>query len=358
MTRRSSQWDRAKNLLAVRLDTVGDVLMTTPAISALTAPGGRRVTLLTSRPGAAIAQLVPQLSGVVEWDVPWMRASGGRADPAGDRAMVERLRAASFDAAVIFTAYSQPSLPAALICWLADIPLRLAHSRDKPYGLLTDWVRETEPERGVRHEVRRQLDLVATVGATTADARLSLAVPAAARAAVRARLDALGIGPDGRWLVLHPGAAAASRRYPAEAFSAAARRFAEEDGARVIVTGDADERELAASIASAVPGAVSLAGQLSLAELCGLIAQAPLLVSNNTGPAHIGAAVGTPVVVVYALTNPQHAPWRVAHRLLFHDVSCRWCHSSVCVSGHHDCVRLVEPGALVNSGRMIATGWG
>jgi ADP-heptose:LPS heptosyltransferase len=158
--------------------------------------------------------------------------------------------------------------------------------------------------------------------------------------------------------VLHPGATAPSRRYPAEGFAAAARRFAEEDGARVVVTGDADERELAASIASAVPRAVSLAGELSLAELCALIAQAPLVVSNNTGPAHIAAAVGTPVVTVYALTNPQHAPWRVAHRLLFHDVSCRWCHSSVCVSGHHDCVRRVAPTALVSSGRMIATGWG
>jgi lipopolysaccharide heptosyltransferase II len=358
MTGGLPEWDRAKNLLAVRLDAVGDVLMTTPAIRALAAPGDRRVTLLTSRPGAAIAQLVPELSEVLEWEAPWMKASGSKADPAGDLAMVERLRAASFDAAVIFTAYSQPSLPAALICSLAAIPLRLAHSRDKPYGLLTDWVPETEPERGVRHEVRRQLDLVATVGATIGDARLSLAVPPAAHAAVRARLDALGIGPDGRWLVLHPGATAPSRRYPAESFAAAARRFAEEDGARVVVTGDANERELAASVAAHVPGAVSRAGELSLAELCGLIAQAPLLVSNNTGPAHIGAAVGTPVVAVYALTNPQHAPWQVAHRLLFHDVSCRWCHSSVCVSGHHDCVRLVEPSALVTSGRMIAAGWG
>jgi lipopolysaccharide heptosyltransferase II len=279
-------------------------------------------------------------------------------DPEADRALIERLRAGRFDAAVIFTAFSQPSLPAAFLCTLAGIPLRLAHSREKPYALLTDWVPETEPEHGIRHEVRRQLDLVAHVGAATADERLSLAVPPAASDAARAHLAAAGIGRDDRWLVLHPGASAASRRYPAEAFAAAARRFADEDGARVVVTGDARERELAGGIADAVPGATSLAGQLDIGQLCAVIAEAPLLVCNNTGPAHMAAAVGTPVVDVYALTNPQHAPWAVAHRVLFHDVPCRWCHSSVCLSGHHGCVRGVPSDAVVAAGRLIATGWG
>lgn len=341
-------------MLAIRLDTLGDVLMTTPAISALSAPPGREVTLLTSRPGAAIARLVPELSGVIAWDAPWMLASGREVDPEADRGLVEQLRAARFDGAVIFTAFSQPSLPAAFLCSLAGIPLRLAHSRDKPYALLTDWVRESEPEQGIRHEVRRQLDLVAHVGAATGDERLSLAVPPEATAAVRERLAAAGIGRDERWLVLHPGASAASRRYPPEAFTAAARRFADEDGARVVVTGDPGERDLADAVAAAVPRAVSLAGELELAELCALIAEAPLLVSNNTGPAHIAAAVGTPVVDVYALTNPQHAPWAVAHRVLFHDVACRWCHSSVCLTGHHGCVRGVAADAVVAAGRLIA----
>ena len=71
-------------------------------------------------------------------------ARAGR--PRADRAMIERLRAARFDAAVIFTVYSQNPLPAALLCYLADIPLRLAHCRENPYQLLTDWVAEPEPE--------------------------------------------------------------------------------------------------------------------------------------------------------------------------------------------------------------------
>jgi ADP-heptose:LPS heptosyltransferase len=70
---------------------------------------------------------------------------------------------------------------------------------------------------------------------------------------------------------------------------------------------------------------------------------ASVMVSNNTGPAHMAAAIGTPLVDLYALTNPQHTPWQVEHRLLFHDVACRYCYKSVCPEGHHDCLAKVDP---------------
>jgi len=93
----------------------------------------------------------------------------------------------------------------------------------------------------------------------------------------------------------------------------------------------------------------SLAGELDLGELAALIARAPLLVSNNTGPVHVAAAVGTPVVDLYALTNPQHTPWGVSHRVLNHDVPCKYCYKSVCPEGHHDCLRLVTPEQVVDA---------
>ena len=70
-------------------------------------------------------------------------------------------------------------------------------------------------------------------------------------------------------------------------------------------------------------------------ELAATIAQASVLITNNSGPAQLAAAVGTPVVDLYALTNPQHTPWRVPHRVLFHDVLCKFCYRSVCPEGHH-----------------------
>ncbi len=102
----------------------------------------------------------------------------------------------------------------------------------------------------------------------------------------------------------------------------------------------------------------SLAGELDLGELAALLAMAPLLIANNTGPVHIAAAVGTPVVDLYALTNPQHTPWGVPSRVLNHDVPCKYCYKSVCPEGHHDCLALVPPEAVVEAVWALLTEMG
>src|SRR3954470_17945755 len=166
-------WHNARDILCVRLDSMGDVLMTTPAIRALKARD-RRITLLTSASGAAIARLVPEIDEVIEYDAPWLKATSQRADSVPEYEMIERLRAGCFDAAVIFTVFSQSPLPAAMLCYLVGIPLRLARCRENPYQLLTDWLAEDEPDGATHHEVRRQLDLVASIGAFIHDQTLSL----------------------------------------------------------------------------------------------------------------------------------------------------------------------------------------
>jgi lipopolysaccharide heptosyltransferase II len=334
----------------VRLDAIGDVLMTTPALRALSeACPGRRLTLLTSPAGAAAAALVPELDESIAYEAPWVKASTERGAEA-DQRMIERLRRGRYDAAVIFTVYSQSPLPAALLCHLAGVPLRLAHCRENPYQLLTDRVAESEPEGEVRHEVRRQLDLVAAIGAKASDERLSLAVPAAARERVRGILAAEGLEGERSWVLVHPGATAPSRRYPPESYAAAAGCLVRDHGCRVVFSGDASEAPIVESIRHAMGApSSSLAGRLDLPGLVALVAEAPLLVVGNTGPVHVAAATGTPVVDLYALTNPQHTPWRVPSRVLSHDVPCRWCYKSVCPEGHHQCLRLVEPRQVVEA---------
>ena len=160
----------------------------------------------------------------------------------------------------------------------------------------------------------------------------------------------IGIEPRGRWIVLHPGATAPSRRYPADRFAEAAQLVASQWDCRVIVTGDAGERELVDDVCEQIgTDAVGLAGRLDLAALAALIEASPLLITNNTGPAHVAAAVGTPVVDVYALTNPQHTPWRVKSRVLSYDVPCRNCFRSVCPEGHNNCLRLIAPSDLAQA---------
>ncbi len=350
-------WDSIQNLLCIRLDTIGDVLMTTPAIRALKASHPhRRVTLFTSAAGAAVAPLIPDLDATLVYDAPWLKATAPRTNSQPEYAMAEQLRLLKFDAAVIFTVYSQSPLPSAFLCYLADIPVRLAHCHENPYQLLTHWVRDLEPEQYVRHEVRRQLDLVATIGCRVEDERLSLRVSDLARCRVLHLLDNLSLERSRPWVVIHPGATALSRRYPPESFAIVARQLLQQ-GIQVVFTGTSPEQELVGQIQTAIAlPCHSLVGCLSLAELAALLELAPVLISNNTGPVHVAAAVSTPVVDLYALTNPQHTPWGVPNRVLFHEVPCKFCYKSICPEGHYDCLRLVRPETVVQATCELLSG--
>jgi len=351
---RDQRWASARRVLCVRLDTIGDVLMTTPAIRACKGDS-RRVTLLASRPGGDIALLVPEIDDVIAIDAPWVKNAAALPDSASLRAVIAELRVRSYDAAVIFTVHSQNPLPAAMLCWLAEIPLRLAHCRENPYQLLTDWVREPEQWVPARHEVRRQLDLVSTVGWSTEDERLSLSTSEIDRSRVRTKLAALGIDLSRPWVALHPGATASSRRYPAEQYATVAAMLAR-DGLQVAVTGSDDEHDIIAAVCGDTPYVYPCAGAFDLAEMAALLSMAPLLIANNTGPVHMAAAFGTPVVDVYALTNPQHTPWMTPSRVLTHDVPCANCMSSVCRESHHACLRMIAPGDIVQAAHDLLGG--
>lgn len=350
--KRGDAWRAAVRILAVRLDNLGDVVMTTPALRALRNAPGRHITLLAAPAGAAVAPFVPEVDQLMVASGPWM--PGAPMAPEHLQETVHTLRAGAFDAAVIFTVYSQNPLPAALLCWMAGIPLRLAHCRENPYHLLSDWVPDPEPHEVLRHEVRRQLDLVARVGCSTEDERLSFRLRRRDVVSAMAKLRQAGIDPDEPWIAIHPGASAASRRYPAEQFAAVANLLTGGAVRQLLFTGGAEEAEIIDAVRAGMAcPAPSLAGQLGLGELAAVIARSSLLIANNTGPVHIAAAVGTPVVDLYALTNPQHAPWRVPHRVLYHDVPCRFCYRSVCPQGHHDCLRLLDPERVARAAREL-----
>lgn len=342
----AARWMQARSVLCVRLDNLGDVLMTTPALRAVKQSiPGCELTLLASPAGAQAARLVPQIDRVIEYRAPWVKQADASLPTM--LPLATRLGAEGYDAAIIFTVYSQSALPAAMLCAAAGIPLRLAYSRENPYQLLSDWVHEREPEQGIRHEVRRQLDLVREVGCTTGDERLALAVPAAGNPWARERIAALGIQPGCQWVLLHPGASAPSRRYPVDSWIEAARCIHRRHACPIVVVGAGDDLAAVGSICRALPGiAVALCADLDVARLAAVIACAPVLLCNNSGPAHIAAAVGTPVVTLYALTNPQHTPWNVAQRVLYRDVPCRFCYRSACPQGHHDCMQGIAPAAV------------
>jgi lipopolysaccharide heptosyltransferase II len=353
-------WAAARRLLAIRLDSLGDVLMTTPALAALKRGlPSAKLTLLTSPSGAAIAPYLPQVDEVIACSAPWVapRGTDSAANPLGhdELALVEQLRAGHYDAAIIFTVCTQSALPAALLCRMAGIGLRLAHCRENPYGLLSHWVRDAdEPADCQRHEVRRQLDLVATVGFGPPTGGLQLAVQPEDRLALRQRLAFGGIPPEQPYIVVHPGAAAASRRYPPEYFAAAARLLTQETGHSVVLAGSTEDALQLEALQHAMgwPRPLRM-DDLPLGQLAALIEGSAVTLCNNSAPAHIAAAVGAPVVVLYALTNLQHTPWTAHSEVLSHPVACRGCLKSVCPEGHHACLRGVAPQRVVDAANAV-----
>lgn len=317
-----NDWSKFRNVLCVRPDNIGDVLMTTPAIRALKqGTEGRRITLLASHAGASIARHVPAIDECLEFEPSWYRHPRP-AKPEESLRLIETLRERRFDAAVIFTVFSQSPLPTAMLCHLAGIRRVAAYCRENPYALISDWLPDEEPLYRMEHEVRRQLRLARHVGApASVDDRLSFKLPMSAQNRVGNLLDHYLLSNRRDWVVLHAGASEQRRRYPQHLFVEAVEALRKDLGLRVVLTGTDQERGLLDQIAAAVGGdAISLAGQLGIEELAVLLSRAPLLISNNTGPVHLAAAVRTPVVVLYALTNPQHTPWGVPHRVLPFDV--------------------------------------
>jgi ADP-heptose:LPS heptosyltransferase len=313
----TNEWNAARNLLCVQLGSPGEVLMSTPALRALRAQcPWRRLTLRASPASATLGPYLPDTDAVLAHEAPWKKngATASHLD------WIAGLAAQRFDGAVIFTSYRESSLPAALLCQLAGIPLRAAWCRETPHRLLTHWIADPEPGAMLRHPVQRHLDLARHLGAELADKRLSFLPASQDMASVRTRLQDAGIDPAARWLALHPGAAAQARRYPQHHWSTLLQALAERIGCPLVLVGGGHEQALIDAIALPPAAHVhSLVGQLGIGELGALLAQASLLVSSNPGTVQLAAAVGTPLVALGAPADAGHAPWRVPSRMPGHD---------------------------------------
>jgi ADP-heptose:LPS heptosyltransferase len=312
-------------VLVARLDNEGDVLLAGPAIRAVAA-GARHVTLLCGPRGRQAAGLLPGVDAVIVHRAEWIDPEPPAVDRGRTLALVEHLEAERFDEAIVLTSFHQSPLPLALLLRLAGVPRIAAISDDYPGSLLD--VRARLPDD--LHEVERGLSLVATLGH-------GLAPGDDGGLAVRAAPPPVALPPA--YVVVHPGASVAARAWAPERHAELVRSLAGA-GRDVVVTGAPAEVDLCESIA--MPGAHvhNLAGRTSLAELAGVLARAECLVVGNTGPAHLAAAVGTPVVVLFAPTVPavRWRPWRVPHVLLSINVPCAGCRARDCPVAGHPCL--------------------
>jgi ADP-heptose:LPS heptosyltransferase len=310
------------HVLVARLDNEGDVLLAGPAIRAIAA-GAAHVTLLCSPRGTQAAALLPGVDDVIVRRAEWIDPNPEPVRRASIDAFVDELAARAFDEAIVLSSFHQSPLPLALLLRMAGVPRIAATSVDYP-GSLLDVRHRIDDDV---HEVERSLSLVATLGYALPDGDDG-----------RLRVNRPGDEPLERgYVVVHPGASVPARAWAPERNAALVAALAARVR-RVVVTGGPGERDLTALVAG--DGGVDLGGRTDFAGLADVIAGADCIVVGNTGPAHLAAAVGTPVVSLFAPTVPpvRWRPWRVPHELLYVDVPCAGCRARECPVPGHPCL--------------------
>ncbi|HEX6498095.1 MAG TPA: HAD-IIIA family hydrolase [Micromonosporaceae bacterium] len=328
-----------RHVLAVRTDSAGDVLLTGPAIRALAATASR-VTMICGPRGYGAARLLPGVDELVEWRTPWIDPTPGQVVPSEVYGLIDTVAALGVDEAVVFTSFHQSPLPFALMLRLAGVQRISAISPDYPGALLD--IRHRLPD-GLP-EPERALSLAAAAG---------YRLPAGDDGRLRVVLPERDAEPAGGFVVVHPGASVPARACPPERSRRIVQAIAA-SGRQVLVTGGPQERELTRYVAGDI--ARDLGGRTPLDELAGLLSRASCLVSGNTGPAHLAAAVGTPVVSLFAPTVPfgQWGPYRVPHvRLGDPLAACRDSRATTCPVPGHPCLSTVDPERVVAAVELL-----
>ncbi|KAA0104706.1 glycosyltransferase family 9 protein [Mycolicibacterium sp. P1-5] len=315
--------------MVARLDSAGDVLITGPAVRSVAA-AHERVVFLAGPRGRAAAELLPGVDDIIEWQAPWVDFESPELTAGHVEVLIKQLVDLDAERALIFTSFHQSPLPLALLCRMASIPWVGAVSDDYP-GTLLNLRHHVEP--GIP-EPQRALSLAQAAGYRLPDGDGGLL---AIRPTTLPRRLARIVG-GGRYLAFHPGAAVPARQ-PTPARSRAMVAALTAAGHRVVVTGTESERGLTAEVAGRC--AVDLGGATTLAQLAAVFAGATAVVVPNTGPAHLAAAVGAPVVSLFAPVVPaeQWSPYGTRMMVLGdQNAPCRLSRARTCSVPGHPCL--------------------
>ena len=349
---RGPQYRPSERLLVVLPTWVGDTVMATPTLRAL-----RQLY-----PDAHISALVRANVRPVLEACPWVdrfltirHRRKGKIDVrrAGLLNLARRLSAGKFDTAVLLP----NSFRSALLVRLAGIPRRVGYDRDGRVGLLTD---RLLPRRGREGFVPvpaldYYLGIASYLGANDPDTRMELFTRPDADARADAMLASAGVDVTrDRLLLLNPGANYGDAKvWPAERFAAVADRCANELGMKVAMTGAPRERSILDAVrAAAKTNVIDLpALGMDLTLLKSIVKRSALMVTNDTGPRHIAAALGVPVVTVFGPTDPAWTEIRfAAERRVRVEVYCGPCQKKLCplkgTPDDHICMKRVEPAAV------------
>ncbi len=306
------------NILIVRLGSLGDIVHALPAAAALADrfPGARLDWLVDAR-HQIILDYVPIVSHRIVVSTSRHEAapdagqgartrvfSGRRALPAA----VAELRRGGYDVAFDLQGLLKSAVLARLSGARRVIGFAPGHLRERA----ARWFyTETVDPAGARHVVDKNLAALAAVGITGPPRRFPIDVPPSAIVEdVRRRL---GLSADGHFVLVNPAAGWPNKQWPPDRFGAAAAATHARHGLRSVVLWGPGEEELARSVVELSAGAAMLAPSTTIADLVHLSRAARLMIAGDTGPLHLAAAMGTPVIGLFGPTDPQrNGPWNPA----------------------------------------------
>jgi heptosyltransferase-2 len=320
---------------------VGDAVLAIPAMKAIR----------NAYPRAEITLLVrPWVAGVFS-SAPFLDHVWNEPRPAGvlDWVRLSRsIRAKGFDLALLFP----NSFESAAMTFFGRVPQRVGYATDGRGWLLTHSIKTAGPKR---HQVHYYLELASAVSAPVDHPSIEIEASPAERSQARRLLASAGIAPDRKFLVLNPGAAyGAAKRWGEDRFAEAGDTLASEFDMDVAIVGSETERSIAERVQGLMRSRVAvLNGKTSLETLIGVISESSLIVTNDSGPMHIGAALGVPTVAVFGATDDiVTGPWGRRTRIVKEPVDCSPCMLRECPIDHR-CMTRVSADAVAVAAREL-----
>lgn len=327
-----------KRILFIKPSSLGDIVHALPSLAAVRRRFPQaHITWLVKRQWAELLERAEGLDRV------WAIGSG----PAGWLSEVPRLRAERFDLAVDL----QGLFRSALMAWLACCPVRVGFANGREGSPLFYTQRVAVPTLEM-HAVDRYLLVAEALGAARpATPQFRLTIAPDDRQQVSDALARAGVPAGSPWIAMNVSARWPTKRWPVESFAAVADRLYREGAGPVVLIGGPEDRAEARAVQSLAHAASvhDLTGRTPLSLLPALLQSASVLVTNDSGPMHVAAAVGTPVVALFGPTSPvRTGPYGTQHRVLTHEVPCRPCFSRTCRNAEPlACLKGIAPEMVV-----------
>ncbi|MFN2576195.1 MAG: glycosyltransferase family 9 protein [Pyrinomonadaceae bacterium] len=307
-----------RNILVIDFGQLGDVVMSLPALRAIREKFAHaRLTIAVGKPGHEIINLSGYANETIEVDRVGLRDGFKPLSILKVFDLVKDVRRRKFDFVIDLHSFSETNL----LGFLSRAPNRLFARRP---GRSLDFLANFNPKPPIdrndpkQHLVDRYLDVLKPLGIKDASRVPKLLIRAEDDRAVGLKLRKAKADTGAPLIGLFPGAGHPGRCWPIEKFSQLADSFVRNDNVRPIVFSGPEERHLLPQMRALFPPPCVILEKLSIPELAAAQARLAVLVSNDTGPVHIAAAVGTPVVVLIDLPTPHaYVPLASSQRLLF-----------------------------------------